>query len=46
MLNATSDLVATALMQGAEPAGVIDKLEEIFASHYKELQSGNGNGTE
>ncbi len=41
MLNATSDLVATAIMQGSNPAGVIDQLEEIFSTHYEQLKAGN-----
>ena len=41
MLNATSDLVATTIMQGADPAGVIDQLEEIFNTHYEQLKTGN-----
>jgi hypothetical protein len=40
MLGATSDLVATSLLQGADPAGVIDRLEEIFAQHYQQLTAG------
>lgn len=39
MLGATSDLVATSLLQGAEPAAVIDRLEEIFAQHYQEFRA-------
>jgi hypothetical protein len=38
MLGATSDLVATSLLQGAEPAAVIDRLEEIFAQHYQRFR--------
>jgi hypothetical protein len=41
MLSATSELVATTIMQGSDPAGVIDKLEEIFSSHYEQFKSGN-----
>ena len=41
MLNATSDLVATTIMQGADPVGVIDQLEEIFSTHYEQLKAGN-----
>jgi hypothetical protein len=37
MLGATSDLVATSLMQGSDTAPVIDRLEEIFAAHYRQL---------
>jgi hypothetical protein len=39
MLGATSDIVATSLMLGADPEKVIDDLEEIFAAHYRQLQS-------
>ncbi len=39
MLSATSDLVATNIMQGTDSARVIDELEEIFATHYRQLQS-------
>jgi hypothetical protein len=42
MLSATSDLVATNLMQGTDPVQVIDELEEIFAAHYRQLQSAHG----
>ena len=41
MLSATSDLVATTIMQGTDPVGVIDELEEIFSTHYQQLVSGN-----
>ena len=41
MLSATSDLVATNIMQGSEPGGVIDELEEIFRTHYEQLVSDN-----
>ena len=41
MLSATSDLVATNIMQGSEPAGVIDELEDIFRTHYEQLVSDN-----
>jgi len=41
MLTATSDLVATAIMQGGDPSGVIDQLQEIFASHYEQLVRDN-----
>jgi hypothetical protein len=40
MLSATSDIVATNIMQGADAAPVIDELEEIFASHYRQLKAG------
>jgi hypothetical protein len=38
MLGATSDLVATSIMQGGDTVPVIDELEEIFATHYRQLQ--------
>ena len=41
MLSATSDLVATSIMQGSDPAGVIDELEDIFRTHYAQLVSAN-----
>jgi hypothetical protein len=41
MLSATSDLVATSIMQGSDPAGVIDELQEIFHRHYEQMKSGN-----
>jgi hypothetical protein len=40
MLGATSDLVASNIMQGADPVGVIDQLENIFREHYEKLKSG------
>lgn len=46
MLNATSDLVATTILQGADPAGVIDQLEEIFSTHYEQLIAGNTDRSE
>ncbi len=42
MLGATSDLVATHIMRGTDAGLVIDELEEIFASHYRQLNSGGG----
>ena len=39
MLSATSDLVASQIMQGGDPAGVIDQLEEIFREHYEQLKA-------
>lgn len=39
MLGATSDIVATHLLQGTDAARVIDELEEIFRSHYEQLQA-------
>ena len=41
MLGATSDLVASAIMQGADPVGVIDQLGNIFREHYEKLKSGD-----
>jgi len=40
MLNATSELVARHIMQGTEPAQVIDGLEDIFREHYRNLREG------
>jgi len=42
MLSATSDLVATHIMKGTEPAAVIDQLEEIFREHYEQLKTDAG----
>jgi len=42
MLSATSDLVATHIMQGTDAGEVIDRLEEIFAAHYRQLKAGRG----
>ena len=42
MLGATSDLVATHVMQGTEPPLVVDQLEAIFAEHYRKLKDGSG----
>jgi hypothetical protein len=39
-LGATSDLVASNIMQGSDPAEVIDQLEDIFRSLYENLGSG------
>jgi len=39
MLSATSDIVATHIMQGSSPAAVIDRLEAIFLEHYQRLKS-------
>ena len=41
MLSATSDLVASQIMQGGDPAGVIDQLEAIFREHYEQLKTVN-----
>lgn len=38
MLSATSDLVATHIMQGTETGPVIDQLEDIFSKHYRQLR--------
>lgn len=40
MLGATSDLVATNIMQRTDAVIVVDELEEIFRSHYEKLKSG------
>ena len=45
MLGATSDMVATHIMQGTDPVQVIDQLEEIFAEHYRQLREGSGGVT-
>ena len=42
MLSATSDLVATHIMQRTEPATVIDQLEVIFREHYEQLRNATG----
>ena len=42
MLGATSDLVATHVMQGTDPVQVIDRLEMIFAEHYSKLLKSSG----
>lgn len=39
MLSATSELVASQIMQGGDPAGVIDQLEDIFRTHYEQLKA-------
>jgi len=39
MLSATSDIVATHIMQGTESSAVIDQLEAIFREHYRRLKS-------
>ena len=39
-LGATSDLVASNIMQGTDPVEVIDQLEAIFRSLYEKLKSG------
>ena len=41
MLSATSDIVASHIMQGTDAVQVIDELEEIFASHYRQLKDGH-----
>lgn len=38
MLGATSDMVATHIMQGTDAALVIDQLEAVFADRYRQLQ--------
>ena len=42
MLTATSDLVARSIMQGTDPAHVIDQLEEIFRERYQRLREQTG----
>ena len=42
MLGATSDMVATHVMQGSDPVGVIDQLELVFAKHYSDLKARSG----
>jgi hypothetical protein len=42
MLKATSGLVATGIMDGGDPAGLIDELERIFREHYEQLRAGTG----
>ena len=42
LLRATSDMVATSIMQGTDPAQVIDELEMVFSKLYRELKSGTG----
>jgi hypothetical protein len=42
MLSATSDIVATHIMKGTEPAAVIEQLEDIFREHYERLRSAAG----
>ena len=41
MLGATSDLVASNIMQGTDPVAAIDQLETIFRAHYEKLKSGD-----
>ncbi len=43
MLRATSDLVATHLLQGTEATLVIDQLEDIFREHYEQLLAAGRN---
>jgi hypothetical protein len=40
MLSATSDIVATHIMQGTATGEVIDTLEEVFREHYRQLKQG------
>jgi hypothetical protein len=40
MLKATSDLVATNIMQGGDTGEAVDKLEHIFRDHYEQLKAG------
>ena len=41
MLSATSDMVATHIMQGTDPVAAIDQLETIFQEQYDKLKSGD-----
>ena len=41
MLSATSDMVATHIMQGTDATEVVDELEKVFRKHYEMLKSGN-----
>jgi len=43
MLGATSDMVATHLLQGTRPDHVIDELEKIFREHYDQLLASSRN---
>jgi hypothetical protein len=40
MLSATSDIVATHIMQGTAAGEVIDILEAVFQEHYRQLKQG------
>jgi hypothetical protein len=42
MLGATSELVTQHIVQGRDAAEVIDELEQLFASHYRELKQSKG----
>ena len=42
MLKATSDLVATNIMQGGDTVAAVDELERIFRDHYEQLKAGTG----
>ena len=42
MLKATSDLVATNIMQGGDTVEAVDELERIFRDHYEQLKAGAG----
>jgi hypothetical protein len=42
MLGVTSDLVTQHILQGREAMEVIDRLEQIFADHYRQLKQGDG----
>ena len=41
MLGATSDVVASTIMQGTDPVAAVDQLESIFRSRYDKLKSGD-----
>lgn len=40
MLGATSELVTQHILQGREAAEVIDELEQVFETHYREFKQG------
>ena len=40
MLKATSELVATSIMQGGDTVEAVDRLERIFRDHYEQLRAG------
>jgi hypothetical protein len=42
MLGVTSELVIQHVVQGRDAAEVIDELERVFETHYRELKQGEG----
>lgn len=42
MLGVTSELVTQHIVQGRDAADVIDELERLFQTHYREMQQGRG----